>query len=105
MYQEIDKEMDKAELKGENVLISGDFNCKIGDKICGNNKEMTKSEKILLDTVQKRRLVILYCHETFQGLRTRIESNKKSVIDYVLINDSSIDSVVLTETSSLPHSE
>ena len=47
MYKHIKKHICDAKQKEQKVLITGDFNCKIGEVIKGNRPEISKSGKIL----------------------------------------------------------
>ena len=42
MYSYIEEEINKARISNHIVIIGGDFNCKIGEAIKGNRKEITK---------------------------------------------------------------
>ena len=42
MYESIEEQVCRAKERQQNVLMLGDFNCKIGDKIKGNRKEVSK---------------------------------------------------------------
>ena len=69
----------------EKMLITGDFNCKIGNMIEGNTNEISKYGRIMLKTITDEDLVILNASEKFEGTWTRIE-DKTSVIDYILVS-------------------
>ena len=86
MYNNIKMHKLEAEKRGEKIIISGDFNTKIGDYINGNKKEISKYGRMLLEIIKNEEMEILNTHIKCEGLWTRMEGGKKSVIDYVLIN-------------------
>ena len=50
MYNHIKEKVKKSKQDNERVVITGDFNAKVGETIQGNNKVVSKSGKILLKT-------------------------------------------------------
>ena len=85
MYQGIASRIDKAKHDGERVVIAGDFNAKVGEKIKGNKKEISKSGKVLCNMILERDLALLNCHVGCEGRWTRILGKEKSVIDYMML--------------------
>ncbi len=85
IYEEIEKEIIEAKEKGYSILLLGDFNCKVGEKIPENNKEITKGGRVMLKMLEKHNIALGNAQEICEGLWTRIEGTKKSVIDYVLV--------------------
>ena len=70
----------------EKILITENFNCKLGNMIEGNTNEISKYGKIMLGTIFGEELAILSTSEKYEGMWARTERNKKSVIDYVLVS-------------------
>ena len=93
MYRHICEQNLEAEKQGEKILILGDFNCKIGECIKGNRKEVTKSGKMLKKMVQDEGLKILNATNKTVGVWTRIEGETRSIIDYCLISEESLEYV------------
>ena len=58
MYYHIKKHKLQSEKMKEKILITGDFNCKIGNMIEGNTNEISKYGKIMLKTITDEDLVI-----------------------------------------------
>ena len=85
IYRIIENEILDAQQKGDSIMILGDLNCKVGNTISGNNTEITKGGKLLLKMMQKFKLKMLNAEEGCEGLWTRIEGPKKSVLDYILV--------------------
>ena len=89
MYEKIGEQISLAREKKQKVLMLGDFNCKIGEKIIGNRTDVTKGGKMLLKLVDRNRLTILNSNEKCHGLWTRVENGNKSVLDYVIVDEES----------------
>ena len=53
IYKVIEEEIIDAQMKGDSVLILGDFNCKVGNTIKGNKNEVTKGGRLLLKMMKK----------------------------------------------------
>ena len=91
MYRTIEEEIDAANLQNHLIILAGDFNCKIGEVIPGNKKEISKSGRRLLDMARKNNLKIMNTSQKCQGMWTRIQAEKKgikkSVIDYILVSE------------------
>ena len=48
MYKYIEEEINRAKMENHILILGGDFNCKIGEIIKGNKKEVTKGGRRLL---------------------------------------------------------
>ena len=59
MYKNIKNHILESRKMGENLIITGDFNTKIGDYIEGNKKETSKFGKILLKLLDDEEVEIL----------------------------------------------
>ncbi len=86
MYEKLEEQIVQAKAKEQKLFIVGDFNCKIGDVIVGNRKEVTKGGRLLLKMMKRQKLSVLNSSEKCQGLWTRVEGNSKSVIDYMIVD-------------------
>ena len=86
MYDSIEEEIKRSE-DNESILIIGDLNCKVGDNVEGNNEEITKRGKVLMKLINRNNLELLNNHVNCSGTWTRIQKDKKSVIDYGIIKE------------------
>ena len=86
MYNKITRHVQAAKDNNQNVLIVGDFNAKIGREIKGNTDEISKAGKLLTELADKSELSIINAWQETQGLWTRVEKKKRSVLDYLLIS-------------------
>ena len=91
MYKYISDEVGKAAADGHVVILGGDFNCKIGESIKGNKKEVSKGGRRLLKMTRNSGLAILNANDKCNGVWTRIQQEqrgeKRSVLDYMLITE------------------
>ena len=63
----------------------GDLNCKIGtERIKNNTDELSKGGRVLLSLCKKLDLAIINGEECSEGTWTRIQKEKKSVLDYII---------------------
>ena len=72
------------------LLITGDFNCKIGKAINGNSDKVSKGGRLLMKTVLKNAPTIVNAESKCKGLWTRVQGGKpiqRSVIDYTIVNN------------------
>ena len=90
MFSKIEDQIQQAKERQQNVLLMGDFNCKIGNEIKGNRKDVTKGGKQLLKLAKENDLYILNKSEKCRGLWTRCEGGSKSVLEYILIDNANI---------------
>ena len=93
MYKMIEEQVSKGKESKQKVMIVGDLNCKIGKEIPGNTDQVTTGGRLLLKLIKDMDLTVLNAHENCQGLWTRIENGKRSVIDYALIEKEHVESV------------
>lgn len=84
MYNNIRKHKLEADKNFEKIIISGDFNCKIGDHIKGNEKSISKFGKKLIKLITDNKISIINKSTVCEGLWTRTEGKNRSIIDYVL---------------------
>ena len=103
MYNNIRKNKLEADKNYEKIIISGDFNCKIGDHIKGNDNTISKFGKKLLKLISNNNLSIINKSDRCEGLWTRKEGNNKSIIDYVLTakeNEKHVDKMIIDENKT-----
>ena len=82
MYEHVASRTTKARTDKEKIIITGDFNAKIGD----NEKDTSKAGKLLKKMALEQELLILNKLPICEGKWTRILSEKeKSAIDYAMV--------------------
>ena len=86
IYKNLEVEIKESVEKKEELIVMGDFNCKIGI----NEKEepekgISKGGKQLMKLVKRYELIITNKTEKCQGMWTRKQGNERSVLDYILI--------------------
>ena len=83
----------------------GDLNCKIGKMIEGNNEEVSKGGKILLAMCKKQEVVILNADKCCDGKWTRIQKEKKSILDYIITTeeDESMNMMIDEDKGNTPY--
>ena len=87
IYEEIKEQVEMARNKEEALMIVGDFNCKVGNKISGNREELTKGGKKLIKVLEKENLVLGNSLQQCDGIWTREENGRKSILDYVVMDE------------------
>ena len=101
LYNNISKEISIAQEERQQVLVLGDFNAKVGTYIEGNKPTMTKGARQLMKVAKKFDLVIINKEkEICKGLWTRVQSQERSILGYVLTNSkllSTVTEMVLDE--------
>ena len=85
MYDHIKARITKVKQDNERIILTGDFNAKVGDTIPGNKKEITKSGKLLLKMALEQELMIVNKSAQCQGKWTRILGKEHSILDYFMI--------------------
>ena len=100
IYKKIEEEVQKAKSNKEKVIIMGDMNCKVGDVIKNNTSIISKGGKVLLNMCKKMGLVLVNAEECCEGTWTRTSKEKRSVLDYFIVNEeeaSFIEEMVIDE--------
>ena len=95
MYEDI-REQIKIEKEGkQQILIIGDFNAKIGATMEGNKTQVTKGGRQLLKLANKENIIIILnpVKEKCKGVWTRVQGEEKSIIDYVLTDTTSANTI------------
>ena len=88
----IENIIENIEKEGEDYILIGDLNAKIGREkngIKGNNESKNEAGKALLNLEQRREGVIVNKTIKCEGKWTRVNTkniNKKSILDYVFTN-------------------
>ena len=89
MYNDIQNQVMQADENNQKTLLLGDFNCKIGEEIKGNRSDVSKGGKLLLKMADRNQLSILNKSELCEGLWTRTDKKTKSVLDYIMVDKDS----------------
>ena len=97
MYNRLEEEIGIGKNRGQKIILMGDFNCRVGELIKGNEERISKGGKYLKKVVEKKDLVILNTVEKTIGRWTRIEGNQKSIIDYVIMDKSEEENILKME--------
>ena len=94
MYEDIREQIKIGKEEKQQILIIGDFNAKIGEAVEGNKTQVTKGGRQLLKLANKENMIILNTvKEKCKGVWTRVQGEEKSIIDYVLTDASSANTV------------
>ena len=94
MYEDIREQVKIGKGEKQQILILRDFNARIGAPIEGNKTQVTKGGRQLLKLANKENMIILNTvKEKCKGVWTRVQGEEKSIIDYVLTDASSANTV------------
>ena len=93
-WKEILEEIIKIEVKGEHVILLGDFNRHIGNIIRGNSEKVSEGGKLILDFLNSGEYVLVngMSDRVTGGPFIRLEpsdpenNSKKSCIDFVIVS-------------------
>ena len=95
MYEDIREQIKIGKEEKQQILILGDFNAKIGAAIECNKTQVTKGGRQLLKLANKGNMVILNTvKEKCKGVWTRVQSEEKSITDYVLTDTTSANTIM-----------
>ena len=86
VYSMIKEEVVKAQAQNEKVMLMGDLNCKVGDIIENNSTVVSKGGKVLKTFCSEMGLIITNSMNICEGTWTRMSRDKKSVLDYIIVN-------------------
>ena len=94
MYEDIREQIKIEKEEKQQILITGDFNAKIGEAIEDNKTQVTKGERQLLKLAISENMIILNTvKEKCKWVWTRVQGEEKSIIDYVLTDALSASTV------------
>ena len=94
MFEDIREQIKIEKEEKQQILITGDFNAKIGEAIEGNKTQVTKGGRQLLKLANRENMIILNnVKEKCKGVWTRVQGQEKSITDYVLTDASSANTV------------
>ena len=99
-FSHIEEVIKRIESSGEDYMLIGDLNAKIGckeDGIEGNNEEKNEAGKALLQLEQATQGVIVNKTRKCKGKWTRINTkndNEKAILDYVTTNECVYDDII-----------
>ena len=85
IYNTFGAEIEKSLIGEERIMMVGDFNCRIGEKIKGNETTVSKRGKMMQKMMTKYDLQLINGTEKCEGLWTRQEGASRSVLDYAII--------------------
>ena len=71
IYKRIEEEVIKTHQAKESIIILGDFNGKVGEKIQGNDSEVSKGGRLLLELCKNTGMVNGNAQKNCTGLWTR----------------------------------
>ena len=87
MYRQLKEQIKKSKKENQEILLLGDFNCKVGKAVPGNTDEISKGGKILMEMIDKLDLNLLNAKDECEGTWTRVENEKRSILDYVIMEN------------------
>ena len=94
MYEDIREQMKIGKEEKQQTLILEDFNAKIGAVIEGNKTQVAKGVRQLLKLANKENMIILNTvKEKCKAVWARVQGEEKSIIDYVLTDTESANTV------------
>ena len=99
-FTHLENLIENIESTGEDYILIGDLNAKIGNKengIKGNNEMTNEAGVSLLDLERKVKGIIINKTEKCKGKWTRVNTQnekEKSILDYVMTNESIYEDVV-----------
>ena len=94
MYEDIREQIKIVKEEKHQTLILGDFNAKVGAAIEGNKAQVTKGGTQLLKLANRENMIILNnVKEKCKGVWTRVQGEDKSIINYVLTDTASANTV------------
>ena len=94
MYEDIREQIKIGKEEKQQILIIGDFNAKIGEAVEGNKTQVTKGGRQLLKLANKENMAILNTvKEKGKGVWTRVQGKEESIIDYVLTDATSANTI------------
>ena len=76
MYKRIKEEIQEGQYSWKRIVIIGDFNCKVGERIKDGYVEITKGRKIMLEMMKEYNLELVNTWEHSKGKWTREEAGK-----------------------------
>ena len=104
VYKLIKTEIQQGKEKDQCVIVAGDFNCRVGEaKVKGTYESESKGGKKLLDMIDKEKMILANASDKCNGLWTREENGKRSVIDFILMEEEDedyIESLEIDESKS-----
>ena len=93
IYKKIQMQIEEGLTKNQQIMVVGDFNCKVGNVVEGNKTEISSAGKMLLEMIGRTNCKIMNGSKKCKGLWTRKEGESKSVIDYVIMKEEDEEAV------------
>ena len=104
VYNLISTEIRKGKEKDQSIIVAGDFNCRVGEaKVKGTLESESKGGKKLLAMIEKEKMILTNASDKCNGLWTREERGKRSVIDFIIMEEDDehyIKSIEIDENKS-----
>ena len=82
LRSDIERIMENNKMEG--LMIMGDFN---GHLKMIDGKDDDENGKMILEWIEKYKLIMLNLEDRCEGIYTRVRGEQKTTIDYVLVND------------------
>ena len=104
IYKEIEDEVQMAIVRKQKLILLGDMNCKVGECIKGNRKEITVGGKFMMKMMKENNLILVNSMELTNGIWTREEKGAQSIIDYIIIrrdDESDVTDMIVDEQKVL----
>ena len=105
IYKDIEAEIKESVSRNEELIVMGDFNCKVGiSQKKEPDKDISKGGKLLLDMVQKNEIIIANKNEKCHGMWTRKQRSERSAIDFILIRQDDeryMESMIIDENKTM----
>ena len=93
MYKRIERQILIAEEEGQKLIIVGDFNAKVGEIKSGNKEEVSTAGKILKEMMERTNSKMINSLDMAKGKWTRVEGNKRSILDYLIMSNEDISNI------------
>ena len=99
-FSHLEELIQHIEKAGEDYILIGDLNAKIGNKengIKGNNEAINEAGKSFLNLEEKTKAIIVNKTEKCTGKWTRVNTKnekEKSILDYVMTNESLYEDLI-----------
>ena len=80
MYKDIEDKVQEARIQDMNILLLGDFNCKVGKVIQDNHEEVSKGGRLMLKMIEEAKMELINASGKCCGKWTREEGGKNRLL-------------------------